>query len=50
VALVAHMRKEIATDLADILSSMDEEAAETVNVTSPRILTSSPHPPCKILL
>ncbi len=33
VDFVSHMRKEIATDLADILSSMDEEAAETVEHT-----------------
>ena len=33
VGLVAHLRKEIATDLASILSSMDEEAAETVEHT-----------------
>lgn len=33
VEFVAHMRKEIATDLAGILSSMDEEAAETVEHT-----------------
>jgi DNA-binding MarR family transcriptional regulator len=33
VELVSHMRKEIATDLAGILSSMDEEAAETVEHT-----------------
>ncbi len=30
VEFVSHIRKEIATDLAGILSSMDEEAAETV--------------------
>jgi DNA-binding MarR family transcriptional regulator len=30
---VSHMRKEIAADLAGILSSMDEEAAETVEHT-----------------
>jgi DNA-binding MarR family transcriptional regulator len=28
--LVSHMRKEIATDLAGILSAMDDEAAEAV--------------------
>lgn len=33
VEFVSHMRKEIATDLAGILSSMDEEAAETVEHT-----------------
>ena len=33
VEMVAHMRKEIATDLTGILSSMDEEAAETVEHT-----------------
>ena len=33
VEFVSHMRKEIATDLAGILSSMDEEAAETVKRT-----------------
>lgn len=31
--LVSHMRKEIATDLAGILSSMDEEVADTVEHT-----------------
>jgi hypothetical protein len=30
VGIVAHMRKVIATDLAGILSSMDEEVADTV--------------------
>lgn len=30
VEIVAHMRKVIATDLAGILSSMDEEVADTV--------------------
>jgi DNA-binding MarR family transcriptional regulator len=30
VEMVAHMRKEIATDLASILSSLDNEAAENV--------------------
>ena len=29
--LVAHMRKEIATNLADIMSEMDEEEAETLD-------------------
>ena len=33
VEFVSRMRKEIATDLAGILSSMDEEAAETVEHT-----------------
>ena len=33
VELVAHMRKEIATDLAGIMSTMDEEAVETVEHT-----------------
>ncbi len=33
VEFVSHMRKEIATDLAGILSSMDEEVAETVEHT-----------------
>ena len=33
VDFVSHMRKEISTDLAGILSSMDEEAAETVEHT-----------------
>ena len=33
VELVSHMRKEIAADLAGILSTMDEEAAETVEHT-----------------
>jgi DNA-binding MarR family transcriptional regulator len=33
VQIVSHMRKEIATDLAGILSSMDEEAAETMEHT-----------------
>ena len=28
--LVAHMRKEIATNLADVMSEMDEEESETV--------------------
>lgn len=31
--MVSHMRKEIATDLAGILASMDEEGAETVEHT-----------------
>ncbi len=31
--LVSHMRKAIATDLAGILSSMDEESAETADPT-----------------
>lgn len=31
--LVSHMRKEIASDLAGILSAMDDEAAETVEHT-----------------
>ncbi len=31
--MVSHMRKEIATDLAGILSLMDEEAAEAVEHT-----------------
>ncbi len=30
---VSHMRKEIATDLAGILSAMDEEASETMEHT-----------------
>ncbi|MDP3848986.1 MAG: MarR family transcriptional regulator [Luteolibacter sp.] len=33
VDMVAHMRKEIATDLAGILSAMDEESAETMEHT-----------------
>jgi DNA-binding MarR family transcriptional regulator len=33
VELVSKMRKEIATDLADILSGMDEDEAETVEHT-----------------
>jgi hypothetical protein len=33
VEIVSHMRREIATDLAGILCSMDEEAAETVEHT-----------------
>ncbi|MEY3895027.1 MAG: hypothetical protein RLZZ214_546 [Verrucomicrobiota bacterium] len=33
VELVSHMRKVIATDLAGILASMDEDAAETVEQT-----------------
>ena len=33
VELVSHMRKEIATDLAGILSSMDEDVADTVEHT-----------------
>jgi DNA-binding MarR family transcriptional regulator len=33
VEIVSHMRKEIATDLACILSSMDDEAAKTVEHT-----------------
>jgi DNA-binding MarR family transcriptional regulator len=33
VDFVSHMRKEIAADLAGILSTMDEEAAETVEHT-----------------
>lgn len=39
VEFVSHMRKEIATDLAGILSSMDEEAAETVEHTKRAIST-----------
>jgi DNA-binding MarR family transcriptional regulator len=31
--IVSHMRKEIATDLAGILASMDEEVTETVEHT-----------------
>jgi DNA-binding MarR family transcriptional regulator len=31
--MVAHMRKEIATDLAGILASMDDDAAETMEHT-----------------
>ena len=31
--LVSHMRKEIATDLAGILSTMDEDIADTVEHT-----------------
>ena len=41
VEFVSHMRKEIATDLAGILSSMDEEAAETVEHTKRAISTRS---------
>jgi DNA-binding MarR family transcriptional regulator len=33
VDLVSHMRKEIANDLAGILSSMDEDVADTVEHT-----------------
>lgn len=33
VEMVAHMRKEIATDLAGMLASMDDDAAETVEHT-----------------
>ena len=33
VELVSHMRKEISTDLAGILSSMDEDVADTVEHT-----------------
>jgi len=40
--LVSHMRKEIATDLAGILSSMDEDVADTVEHTKrtiyPRVI------------
>lgn len=39
VEIVSKMRKEIANDLADILSTMDEEAAETVEHTR-RAITS----------
>lgn len=39
VELVAHMRREIATDLANILSAMDEEAAESVEQTKRAIST-----------
>lgn len=35
--LVSHMRKEIATDLANILSAMDDDAAETVGNTQSMI-------------
>ncbi len=38
VELVSHMRKKIANDLAGILSSMDEEAAETVEHTKRALL------------
>ena len=41
VEFVSHMRKEIATDLAGILSSMDEEAAETVEHTKRAIKSRS---------
>ncbi len=37
--MVAKMRKEIASDLAGILSSMDDEAAETVEHTKRAIST-----------
>lgn len=37
--IVAKMRKEIATDLASILASMDDEAAETVEHTKRAIST-----------
>ena len=37
VELVSRMRKEIATDLADILSGMDEDEAETVEHTKKAI-------------
>jgi DNA-binding MarR family transcriptional regulator len=33
VDIVSHMRKEIATDLAGILASMDDETTETVEHT-----------------
>ena len=33
VEIVSHLRKEIANDLAGILSAMDEEAADTVEHT-----------------
>jgi len=38
VHLVAKMRKEIATDLANILAGMDEDQAETVEHTKRAIL------------
>jgi DNA-binding MarR family transcriptional regulator len=38
VELVSHMRKEIANDLAGILSSMDEDVADTVEHTKRTIL------------
>ena len=37
VSLVSKMRSEIATDLADILASMDEDQAETVSHTKQAI-------------
>ena len=39
VEIVSHMRKEIANDLAGILSSMDEEEAETVEHTKRAIFS-----------
>jgi DNA-binding MarR family transcriptional regulator len=39
VELVSHMRKEIARDLAGILSAMDDEAAETVGSAKSMIST-----------
>lgn len=41
VELVARMRKEIATDLAGILSAMDEEVADTVEHTKRAIHSRS---------
>ena len=41
VDLVSHMRKEIANDLAGILSSMDEDVADTVEHTKRAIYSRS---------
>ena len=41
VHLVAKMRKEIATDLANILAGMDEDQAESVEYTKRAIFTRS---------
>ena len=40
--LVAHMRKEIATNLADIMSEMDEEETETVEHAKRAVAARNP--------
>jgi DNA-binding MarR family transcriptional regulator len=42
VELVSRMRREIATDLADMLSHMDQEESDTVDATR-RAMAALPH-------
>jgi DNA-binding MarR family transcriptional regulator len=42
VELVARMRREIATDLADMLANMDQEESDTVDATR-RVMAVLPH-------